>query len=259
MKVMYVVSPEYLLPFERESRDCSFYIQGYRDFLSYSDENGGVYKSAISELYKTNINDILGFIILVDSLEPYLKDINTYLQEVNKVCKGNRRRVVIGSITAKSDRYLAQLDATPNLDLFRITNINIVTDITIKRDLFGTILAGRVPYKFLDKNIKSKNYIELPTLKYNPIISKRILKVLSSVTLISEDFNKVLSYDDVYMEYLEEGDEILAYIRKIKIVNKMGKKINSNSTEYKRIYEEIEKSPIKILYKALIKECGGVL
>lgn len=259
MKVMYVVSPDFLLPFERESKDCSFYIQGYRDFVSYTNEDGSSYKSAISELYKTNINDILGFIILVDSLEPYIKDINTYLQEVNKVCKDNRRRVVIGSITAKSDRYLAQLDPTPNIDLYRVTNIDIVTDVTIRRDLFGTILAGRAPYKFLDSKNNKRSYIELPTLKYNPIISKRILRVLNPVTLISEDFDKVLSYDDVYVGYLEEGDTILAYIRKMKIKNEMGKPISNNTEEDKRIYEEINKSPIKILYKALIKECGGVM
>lgn len=259
MKVMYVVSPDYLLPFERESKDCSFYIQGYRDFISYSNDDGTIYKSATSELYKTNINDILGFIILVDSLEPYIKDINTYLQEVNKVCKDNRRRVVIGSITAKCDRYLAQLEPTPNIDLYRVTNIDIVTDVTIRRDLFGTILAGRAPYKFLDSESNRRSYKELPTLKYTPIISKRILNVLNPVTLISEDFDKVLSYDDIYVGYLEEGDSILAYIRKLKIKNEMGKRISSNSEEDKRIYEEINKSPIKILYKALIKECGGVM
>lgn len=257
MKVMYVVSPDYLLAFEKESEEFSFYIQGYREFVP-SNNQSGIYKTAISELYKTNINDIVGFIVLVDDLQYYINDLNLFLQQANMVCQGHRRRVVIGSISAKSDKYLSMLNPTPNLDIYRVTNIGIVTDTVIKRELFGTIIMGKAPYKFLDSSNTSTTYKDLPVLKYKPIFSKVVLGVLDPVTVISDDFRKVLSYDSVYRSLLDEGEDILAFIRLIKIANTMGLKIDTEGLEYRKFKESVENSNLKVLYNALVRNCGGV-
>lgn len=257
MKVMYVVSPDYLLAFEKESEEFSFYIQGYREFVPSTNQSG-IYKTAISELYKTNINDIVGFIVLVDDLQYYINDLNLFLQQANMVCQGHRRRVVIGSISAKSDKYLSMLNPTPNLDIYRVTNIGIVTDTVIKRELFGTIIMGKAPYKFLDSSNTSTTYKDLPVLKYKPIFSKVVLGVLDPVTVISDDFRKVLSYDSVYRSLLDEGEDILAFIRLIKIANTMGLKIDTEGLEYRKFKESVENSNLKVLYNALVRNCGGV-
>lgn len=258
MKVMYVVSPDYLLAFEKESAEFSFYIQGYREFVPSSNQDY-VYKTAISELYKTNVNDIVGFIILVDDLQYYINDLNLFLQQANIVCKGHRKRVVIGSISAKSDKYLSMLHPTPNLDLYRVTNIGIVTDTVIKRELFGTIIMGKAPYKFLDSSNKTTTYKDLPVLKYKPVFSKVILGILDPVIVISDDFRKVLSYDSVYRNLLEQGEEILAFIRLIKIANTMGLEIDTDGLEYKKFKESVDNSNLKVLYNALLRNCGGVV
>lgn len=254
MKVMYVISPDYLLPFEEQSANYSFNIKGFRLFVK--DEEYPNVADAKSELFKTNVNDIVGFIILINDLSYFISEINEFLKEADRICKGTNRRVVIGTLSSKGDRHFADIIPTSNLKVFRVSNIDILTDHVIHQELFGTIIKGRAPYEFMNPNKENKLYNDLPKLRYKPIFSKHILSVLDDVMVISDDFNKVLSYDTVYRNLLdEEEDRILAFIRMVKVASSMHLEIAKDV--YNEMLEEINASEHKLIYKGLLKECGG--
>lgn len=253
MGIMYVVSPDFLLPFEEQSANYTFNIKGFRLFVNDPDSPNVL--SAKSELYKSNINDIIGFVILVDDLSYYIDEINEFLTSVDSFCKGHSRRVVIGTMINKGDKAFSELVYVENIELFRVTNINILTDHIVKHELFGTVIKGKTPYKFMLKNSDNLHYVDIPRLKYTPIFSNRLLSVLSSTIIISDDFDKVLAFDAVYSKFIEEGERILAFIRKLKISKDM--RIPLDKDDYIDILQDIEESDNRLLYISLIKECGG--
>lgn len=204
MAVIFAVSPHYLDALYSESRDYDFKLQGY-----------GNLKDACEGLTKVNQEDVLGFVFVSDTMPKKLKNLHRFMAMCNVMCR-YRKRIFIFYSNPKQLKQLSGLsDEFTNLDVRRVTNTDVLTNISIRRDLFGTILIDN--YEPYNLKIKENKYqLEtLPLLEYTPLFTKQLLMVLEPVR-VYDSFESTLDLDLVYSR-LKQDFQYLAAVRKKKI------------------------------------------
>lgn len=203
MKYVYVISPDFLRPLVEESKDYSFAIRGY-----YSVEEG------INNLKFSNMDDLLGFVILFKSLPRRLTPLVNFINHLDFLCD---KPVVLASMDKSGMNLVINNVTHDNIKLFLCTPIMDMTDLVIKRDLFGTIVRESFsPYKFKEldnKTLNKKDFVHSKFL-YESILNKDTLLIAEPV-IKAMNVNMSLESDPVLRSLSPSNP--MHYLRTLKI------------------------------------------
>lgn len=202
MKSIIMISPSYLEVAYKEALKYDFTLQGYGSF-----ENGS------KGLLKVNVSDILGYVYFANQMPDNLESFEEFLYRCNLY--GNNKNFLIALIDTKGIHDI-DYQKYSNLTFSYIAISEVVTDLVINRDIFGSILLHNYqPYIFEEKQAQSINFGDVYKLRYEPLFSSYILRCLYSVNRL-ETFEETLQADMVYHEYVKDSS-VLAEIRKFYI------------------------------------------
>ena len=201
MKVLYVISPDYLEAIVKETSDYSFAIQGYADIAK-----------AVDSLHKTNINDILGFIYMADEMPEYYNDLINFIDKCSLMC--DYTKSILFVVKDKSDlKDFLDYVESPAIKIEVITGYEVITDVIIKNSVLTILRGQEKPYL----NLESEKFIDYrendkePVLSYEPLFSQRILDVTSDVFKL-DTLDETKMYDVILRTY-EGFDEIIFTLR----------------------------------------------
>lgn len=246
MASIFAVSPDFLDSLIFESKDFDFSLQGY-----------GTFECAIDGLLQINVKDIIGFIIMARRPPKNTGSMLDFLKKCNLMCSDSQRTVIF----AFNDRIntLARLglkDRFPNINA-RLLQLDVITNITIRRDLFGTLLLSVYkPYLFNNDTQVYANQFSIPVLSYEPLFSDLVYKVMEDITCFS-NVNHT-KFNDKHLEALQESNEILALLRELRILKKHHEDTRLFETGLISKIESITDTRQYCIYKALlkvVKEC----
>lgn len=198
-KFVYLVTPDYMLPFIEESKLYSFFIKAYPNA-----------KSGYRNLIQTNLSSILGFVFFYEELPEDLTYLVKFINFLNIV--GDKDTLVLLAVNdpdGVKDFLLPKLD-TDKITFKFITGFEIVTDSFIKRSLLGTIVLHNFePYIEEAKPIK-----EVATFNrnesLNPILPSDVLSILSPIIKLNNSDNTIKH--DVVLNNVT-GNGLLMYMR----------------------------------------------
>ena len=230
---MYVVSPDYLLPLVEESKDYSFKVKGFSDCTR-----------AYNNLITTNQSSILGYVLLYEEIPDDCTDIVEFINFLNVI--GDKKTTVLFSVKNSDgfDQLLEYLEVD-NIDFIYYVDFEVLTDLVIRRNLFGSILIKKFrPYKDI---IKPLNMVTTYNDNKNltPVLPSDILMILSPIIKF-DTCQHTIDNDSVIKE--NEDNSLLRYTRVNKIRKLFGEEIDKEG-----MLLRIDKSEgiDKVLYKAL--------
>lgn len=235
MKVIYVVSPDYLEAILNESQKYSFAIQGYGDL-----------DRACKGLCYVNVLDILGFGYVADTFpEPGSPLYDKFINFVSKC----------SLLGADKKFVLVTKETVPDIggDLYRFSNLEFVsvvekngfTDITLNRNFFGSILlANYQPYNFNGEHEEAYHLSDCScrVLKCPKVIPDFMLDILAPVSRL-DSCASTIENDPVICRYVDSNEVVLS-LRTIKIMRQLGADYES---EKRDVLCSIEKMP-EVLY-----------
>lgn len=229
-KFMYCISPEYSGPLAYHAKDFSFGAKIYTDC-----------KTAYNHLLNTNLASILGFIFLLEDIPEDPKDLITFIDKVNTI--GDKNTLVLLAVkNAKGLEYLSSFLTYDNIQVFYITDFEIVTDTFIKRNLFGSILIQKEnPYLTRMREI---NMITSYNSNKNltPVLPLDILDILSPIEKML-DIKHTIENDKVLKE--NKDNALVCYLRMNRI-----KKMFGEEVDYDGMIKRIDASGVNaILYR----------
>lgn len=179
LKLLYVISLNYMNAFRAETEDYSFLIQGYPNI-----------KKAHDGLHKRNIKDILGFIYFNKSLPRNYKAVVEFIERVDMIApKG--MIFLIAAQDGKDFDLIKQNIKPQNLVVKIMSGWTDVTDIVIKSCLATFILQNYDPY--IDTTLGSSRTRIEPvnclntkpkSLQYKRIFKQETLELIDKVNLI---------------------------------------------------------------------------
>ena len=160
MKIIFVISPDYLEPLFNEAKKYDFKIQGYSTI-----------QEAAKGLIKTNVYDILGFTFVSRTLPKDSSHLKSFLSLCNSM---NVRKKFLFALNDNSRLHELFTDHNySNLDISYLNAIEVMTDIEINQNIFGSILKyNYAPYKLDAKQDSEFRKTQLPRLEYKPVINK---------------------------------------------------------------------------------------
>lgn len=228
MKVIFVISPDYLDSIFKEAKKYDFGIQGY-----------STVQDAAKGLLKTNVFDILGFVFVSRTLPKDLSVLHGFMDLCNSM---QARRKFLFALNDNSRLFeLFREGGFEYLDIAYVNEIEVMTDIEINQNIFGSILRYNYdPYKLDEKEKPSLAKGNLPRLEYKPIINKYPLNVLEEVH-IADTVETTLKYDKIYEEYreTENPDEALCKLRELYI--KVDYSLKCQMHDKAELLEEMQK------------------
>lgn len=184
---IFAISPDYLDVLNKESAKYDFALQGY-----------GSFQKACKCLIKTNVEDILGYVFLSYELPKDLTFFREFLDKCN-LCGGDKKFL----IATLNQARITQLDYSSYKNLkFGIVKINeVVTDVVINRDIFGSILlANFEPYVLTEKVEQKSINGNVPILTYEPLLSKDVLDCVDKIQLHSS-LEETIRYDEILYRF----------------------------------------------------------
>ena len=245
MKIIIVISPNYLEAVYKDSQKYSFVIQGYGNFAA----------ARVGIMY-TNASDILGCIYLGSSFPTKLDDALAFFNSLNLMCKP------LKVILASQDKIAlthSQLEKFNNLKFSKLDELEFVTDITINRELFGNILLDNYePYILKnDSTEKAEVHSDLG-LQCKPVIPDILYETVEKVYYMDELQDTYLT-DVILNKY--KGNDLMQGLRKLVILLRQGYDVSEIVSE---IEEIIDKKDDKLygICKAFISrliETGGFI
>lgn len=208
-----MVSPDYLSAIYNEARKFSFVIQGY-----------GSFEMAIEGLLKVNCAELIGVGYLSYGLpaqgtteyESMLKFLGLceLLEDVKPVMFVTQ--TAASGLNALAKKY-------PGIDIMLVDGEAEITDTLINQSLFGNILCKvKEPYKLsksvaVDKESHSDDW----KLHVEPILQKSILQCLTAIDVF-DTMELTLENDKPFRAFVENGDQLLASLRKQMVLKKAG-------------------------------------
>lgn len=225
MGTIFVVSPDYMDALYKESKSYSFDLQGY-----------GSFKEANAGILRTNVSDILGFVILAEELPSEgsleYQHLLTFIRRCNSL-KSNRKFVIASSATISS-KLLKLLKSQKNLRVFISSRFDSVTDVVINKNVFGSILLDNYnPYSFKNKEEENWKDYGSPSLRFLPIVNSASTACISKVDKL-DTFERTLENDKVFRELSQAKSEML-HFRKYFIA----KEFFDDVTSYEKKAEEV--------------------
>lgn len=213
MKIIFVISPDYLDPIFQEAKNYDFGIQGY-----------STVQDAAKGLLKTNVFDILGFVFASRTLPKDLSILKVFMELCNSM---QTRRKFLFALNDTSRLFELFKDGTYEyLDIAYVNEIEVMTDIEINQNIFGSILKYNYePYLLEEKPGFNLAKGSIPRLEYKPIINKYLLNVLEDVH-VADTVENTLKYDKVYEEYTsaDNPDMALCKLRELYVKVDFNKK-----------------------------------
>lgn len=206
-------SPKYLGALYEESKKYNFNLQGYR-----------IISKALDGLLKTNSMDIAGFCVVLtslqdedlDGLRTFIKRCDLYSDPVNNV----KKRFVVALFDSSGIEQFLKSCGTKNLE-FYLSEVKILTDVIVKREIFGTLLDGVfTPYK--GSKIQSSVIMpkELPLLKLNLPFPRDLLMAISPVQKLDTLTRTIV--EDRILEHLYNTQSLYSSVRNYKIHEMFG-------------------------------------
>ena len=238
MSIIFSVSPSYLDALYECSEDFDFKLQGY-----------GSIESASRGLMSTNVLDVIGFIYLANRLPKNLKRLEVFLHKCDLMCSASRRSFIFA---IKDKRQLGKLglEQYKNVD-FLFVNTETITNVLIRRDLFGTLLLTRFkPYVFAEHE-DSLPEMGIPTLSYDPLFPTAVYKVLSEIPATG-DYRYVRFVDQTLAD-LADSSEVLAALRDSRIKHSCGLDCSEDLVEVKRKIDTVDDVSLYCVYTALYR------
>lgn len=202
MKYMYVISPHFLRPIVAESEDFSFAIKGYPTV-----------GEGRRKFTYTNLEDIQGFIFCFYELPKKLRALADFITYLDTLCS---KPVVICCCVKDGMDLLLKNVSHDNIKLFVRCPVEELTDVVIRRDLFGTIIRETTePYPELNPPKEIKQHDVVKSIRYESILPNDINKLYDPV-IVTKDYSVALKSDKPLV-YLKDRSDILAYLRRLKI------------------------------------------
>ena len=198
MKLLFVISPNYLNAIKEESDKYTFYIQGYQNL-----------KLANEGLIKRNIGDILGFLYFGDKLPKNLDAFITFISKVDLMApKG--MVFLIASQNGGNFNYLKNKLKLNNLAIKITYGWEAVTDQILRSCFSPFILYNYNPYNdYRDtKGLKEFVYTregDPVNLKYERLFDSRLLEVISPVNKVI-NLEETLTTDKILYELSVKRD-----------------------------------------------------
>lgn len=193
MKLLYVISPNYLNAIKSESDKYSFYIQGYQKL-----------KDAEEGLIKRNIGDILGFLYFSDKLPKNLERLVNFIQTVDSFApKG--MIFLIASQTGGNFDYIKSKLRIENLSIKILSGWDIVTNETISVCFTPFVIANFNPYNEYKTHRTKSSFsynkdLVSDNLKIENSFERKLLKAISPVKLQS-NLETTLANDLILNEF----------------------------------------------------------
>lgn len=238
---VYVVSDSYLKPMIKESEKFSFSIKGYCSITQ-----------GIKHLKYTNMNDIIGFAIVLDELPEELNSLITLLNKIDLIAKD--KPVLLVSVDGNGLSTLMPFINHVNMKFSTLTNFEDMTDTVIKSSIYGYLIKTQFSkYKEDDKKVIPKRGVH-KGLQYKPIFDRNILK-LNEEVIKAPNLSMALKTDEVLKEFDKIENKVLYFLRKEQIIVKYNGTSNNDKllNDLLISYKPIDKVNYKSLYK-LIKE-----
>lgn len=215
-KYVYVVSDSYLVPMVKESEDFSFAIKGYCSITQ-----------GIKNLKYSNMNDILGFAIVLDELPEELNSLITLLNKIDLIAKD--KPVILVSVDGDGLSTLLKYINHSNMKFSTLTNIEDMTDTVIKSSIYGYIVENTFTKYIEDEDVKIIKHGIHKGLKYKPIFDRNILRLNEDIVK-APNLNLALQSDEVLKEFNDMDNNILFFLRKEQIIRKYSQDCKDNSS-----------------------------
>lgn len=178
MKLLFVISPNYLNAIKEESDRYTFYIQGYQNL-----------KLANEGLIKRNIGDILGFLYFGDRLPKKLDALITFIRKVDLIApKG--MIFLIASQSGGNFGYIKNSLKLNNLVIKITYGWEAVTDQTLRSCFSPFLLYNYNPYNNYRNTRGLQEFVytregDPINLKYERLFDSKLLEVISPVNVLN--------------------------------------------------------------------------
>ena len=130
-------------------------------------------------------------------------------------------------------------------------DIEIVTNVLICRDIFGTLLLTRYkPYRFSEED-ESLPEMSCHVLSYDPLFPTAVYNVLSKIQATG-DYRYVRFVDQVLAD-LADSSNVLAALRDIRIKNSCEQECKEDLAEVKHRIDTVEDPSLYCMYIALYR------
>lgn len=234
MKVVFVISPDFLESILKESEKYSFEIQGYGNF-----------KTACKRLMCVNATDLLGFVYL--SKTPCKVGSEEYksMLEFLHLCdlaEMNKKFLIMSQASLTDFSSLASKYKSIRFALLQ--NIEFVTDNVLNKDVFGSILLDNYePYKFSKEKPVVLGDYSCPRLEWKGLLPPALFEVEEKVHPL-EELEDTLENDVVMMKY--KNNPLISKLRELVIRKTVGKEHSEALQEYYQLLEKVDRKQVGV-------------
>ena len=194
MKLIFGISQNYLYALRDEAQRFNFNIFGY-----------STVKESRQNLYKRNIEDILGFVYLDDKLPRKLKEFVEFIQYVDTIVEKGKMFIICLNNMSGLNLLKSNINVN-NLDIKVTPRWEALTDIIVRNCFAPIVLSKYTPY--MDTDIGSRVVLSTPpnllgissdTLSYNRLIEKGLVDVMKPIIKYNT-YEETKSYDLIMQE-----------------------------------------------------------
>lgn len=243
---VYCVSDCYLRALVAESKPYSFEVKA-----CCSLEDG------LSQLRYLNLAEIRGFVILLEEVprdDDGFYDLVDLINAINLI--GNGCVVVLAICNSEGYDTLEDYIETDNISLFLVDDIDFMTDLVIKREIYGTIIKETSePYVTkLSSKKPDTLYEEFHSSNVNPLFRENIQRLVEPV-VVAPNVNRAIDTDDVLNSISEDDD--IPYFLRLEQINKFYNVNKDTSEMFNNLLGKVSDPYLKTIYKSiymLIKE-----
>ena len=243
---IYCVSDCYLRALVAESKPYSFEVKA-----CCSLEEG------LNQLKYLNLSEIRGFVILIEEItndDKYFYNLVDLINSINLI--GSGQPVVLAICNSDGYQSLDGYLETDNISLFLVDDIDFMTDIVIRRDIYGTIIK-ETSSPYVSKS-KAKNVYdgqeEFSSSNVKPLFRENIQRLVEPV-VVAPNINRAIENDDVLLSISEDDD--IPYFLRLEQINKAYNVVKDTSEMFKTLLTKVTDRYEKTIYISiynLIKE-----
>lgn len=203
---MYIigVTPDYLEAFHEESRPYRFNLTIY-----------GNLEGAMLGISRVNASEIMGFFVALEVLPDNKKLLSRYLRYCNMISERRelnepRKRFVFCLGDTTGSQEIIRPKDFPNLEIYLIT-YSIMTDVVIKRDVFGTLLASSGKYISGSRRSRLEPPKQTRGLLYRPLFGKADQLLLETISIKSTLSDTIIQ--DSFLQELQRISDFHFHVR----------------------------------------------
>lgn len=247
-KYVYCISNCYLKALLRESKEYSFDAKLY-----YSCQEG------LKNLVNTNASEIIGYVILLDKLpddEDELLALIDFINAINEI--SDNTPLVLALSNSEGYEQLGEYVSSDNLKVFLIDGFEMLTDVDIKRDIYGSIVKYLYNPYCDNNDTVLVNYNDEPSCIIEPIYRSAIQSLCDPV-INAPTLRDALENDETLMN-IDKADEVARFLRTLEIKLKYNSSDNDYYTQFENLIKTVKSGEdviiINSLYNLII---GGVI